>query len=150
MDGPSRTRCGRLLLVLAAIFGVVAMHSLVGAVHDGSMPAPQTMSVAVTPAHADTAIAAPSPDGHAMATTDSSGVAPMSPTSPMPMPHAVMHLCLAILAAAVLLGLLGLVLALVIPVGRSLLPRARRPGVRPARPPLPTAVRLAQLCVLRN
>lgn len=154
MDGPGRVRWERMLLVLAALVGIVAMHSMVGPSHDEAMPAPSGLSLVASPVepggHAHSAIAGPTVGVHVatvMTTAASSGDGPMSPMS---MPHALMHLCLAVVATGIVLGLLAVVLVAVMPDQRSRLNRAPRTGVRPARPPLPTGARLAQLCVLRN
>ncbi len=153
MDDVGRVRWERMLLVLAALVGIVAMHSMIGPAHDDTMPpssASSALSVAASPVDHHGANAA-SPGGEGVATAAvGSGVGPMAPMSPMSMPHALMHLCLAVMTAGIVLGLLALALWAVAAYDWSPLPRASHPDVRPARPPLPIGTRLAQLCVLRN
>lgn len=138
-----------MLLLAVLLLGVVAMHAGVapaGAGHGptdhgaGTDRAGTGMAVTVEAGHAGEASAPVEP---ADATAAS--------TTPMPMPalHELLHLCLAVLVAMILLGL-----ALVAFLGfaRGVAVRARVPEVvivRPRSPPR-TAVRLAQLCVLRN
>ena len=144
----------RVLVVLALILGVVAMHALVMPMGDDeAMPAAISAGAAAGPgpAAASTAI------GIHMATVTVAGASPIGiagvssslPNTP-PDGHARMHLCLAVLAALVVLGLCALAYLV-------LLRRARIPAVPPMpvltrwpRPPPRTAIRLAQLCVLRN
>jgi Family of unknown function (DUF6153) len=139
MDATNRWRWERILLVLAALFGVVAMHATVGPMHERAMPS------APAAAHSDMELFAPA--AMASAVTASSGI---PGDGPMSMPHALMHLCLAILSAGIVLGLLALAIAILL--GRELTP-PRTPvpvATRPSRPPRRSALRLAQLCVLRN
>ena len=155
MDGESRVRWERVLLVVAALVGLVAMHSIIGPSHDSAMQAPPSLSLMASPVatdvHSGSEIVPSPPGGHvgtAMTHPDGSDGGPMSPMS---MPHALMHLCLAVMAAGIVLGLLAVAgFVAVTPHQRTRVGRVARNGVRPARPPLPTATRLAQLCVLRN
>jgi hypothetical protein len=135
VDLTGRWRWERVLLVLAALFGVVAMHSTVGPMHEPAMP-PSATAASMSSAEYTVAAIATSSD--------------MPVHEPTSMPHALMHLCLAILAAGIALGLLAV--AIMILLGHELAPPRThtRVATRPSRPPRRNALRLAQLCVLRN
>jgi hypothetical protein len=149
VDDTGRWRWERALLVLAALFGVVAMHSTVGAISESATPMPA--AVAPVDAH----LVAPDALSSAVAFVEHA-VPAMAASSEMPghgpmsMPHTLMHLCLAILAAAIVLGLLAVAVAVLL--GQQVSPpRTPTPvATRPSRPPRRSALRLAQLCVLRN
>ena len=75
---------------------------------------------------------------------------PADPAAPMPAAHNLMHLCLAVLAAA---AAVASIMFMIMARSREMsaaAPRRTRPVTVAARPPPRTAVRLAQLCVLRN
>jgi hypothetical protein len=145
MERAGSWRWERVLVVLALLVGVVAMHSL---------PMPM-------PAHAGPGAAAATTDdlhGHAPAEM----VAPVDPTSagmssemrpgPAQPPdvHTMMHLCLAVLGALLLLVLRAVTFVVGTRSDADVVAiRVRIAALRP-RPPPPTSVRLAQLCVLRN
>lgn len=135
VDGAGRGQWGRMLLLVAVLFGVVAMHSLV-------VPA---ASAAGMPGMGEGSAAS------VMAAEPPVATAQHSP-APAPDQHAgMLHMCLAVMAGMLALGVL-LVVAL---LARQLIGTApvRAPtrvvAVQP-RPPPPMAVRLAQLCVMRN
>lgn len=143
-----RRQWGRVLVVLALILGVVAMHALVMPMGDDHpMPVATSSGTAAgpMPTAASTALHIPP-----MATP----VVVAGDSSPLPgMPsgaHALMHLCLAVLAAMVVLGLSAM--AVLVRLRRARIPGSRRVPVATVwpRPPPRTAIRLAQLCVLRN
>jgi hypothetical protein len=167
-----------MVLLLALILGVLGMHALVmppmtmsaditrTTVTD-TIPAPTVTGDAhVTPTSAPangaephaTAMTASGQAVSAMAasegTASSAAVtiaqAGSDPTSPMP-DHGMAHMCLAVLAAALALALAAALLTAVShQVGAS---THRAPGLvrtAPRRPPPDHAVRLAELCVLRN
>jgi hypothetical protein len=70
---------------------------------------------------------------------------------PMPTSHELLHLCLAVLAAAIALGLAAVVVTILTRRdNHTAAPCPREVVPVPPRPPPRTAVRLAQLCVLRN
>jgi hypothetical protein len=147
MERAGSWRWERVLVVLALLVGVVAMHSL---------PMP-------TPAHAGPGAAAATTDdlhGHGHAPAEM--VAPVDPTSagmssemrpgPAQPPdvHTMMHLCLAVLGALLLLVLRAVTFVVGTRSDADVVAiRVRIAALRP-RPPPPTSVRLAQLCVLRN
>ncbi len=145
-------RWGRVLLLLAALFGIVAMHSTVGPMHEPAMPA--SAGVASIEVQLGARITASSVV-HALwlvehavpavaASSDMPGHGPMS------MPHALMHLCLAILSAGIVLGLLAVALVILLRPELAPSPAALPVATRPSRPPRRSALRLAELCVLRN
>lgn len=149
----------QMLLVLPLILGVLCMHALVliGAAPaiGGHMNGPG--SVATAPG------AAQGMPAHASAgTTDAAAASPLAQqgtdhsvhgaghgSMPSSM-HQILHLCLAILAALLVLGMAALAL------WPTLRPDRRHVRIRalvrraPRRRPPPTSVRLAQLCVLRT
>lgn len=152
MHDTGRWRWERVLLVLAALFGVVAMHATVGPAPEPATPtAAAVASVGehlVAPAASSSAVALSSFVDYAAPAIAASSEMPGH--DPMSMPHALMHLCLAILSAGIVLGLLAVAVAILL--GRELAP-SRTPvrlASRPSRPPRRSALRLAQLCVLRN
>ncbi len=143
----------RVLLVLSLIVGVVAMHSTT-ACHDATGHA-RNAAVHVD----DSAHSAPSPaarsamDGEmpAAGPAPAAGVAgEREPAGQHSALHDLLHLCLAVVAALlVLAGTALLTLLAGSAARRAGDPRGGRPGTGPRAPP-PTSVRLAQLCVLRN
>lgn len=146
-------------MVLALLLGVVAMHAMVAPMTDDRAasisPADHTgpafVSVAPLPMISQGAMVGGSSAGVARpesATLSSGG--PSDPAAPMPMAHDIMHLCLAVLAAVVALGVAMIVLIVGARERSSAAPRRTRSVTFAARPPPRTAVRLAQLCVLRN
>ncbi len=64
--------------------------------------------------------------------------------------HQILHLCLAILAALLVLGAIALALWCTLRPDRHAIRISTLDGRAPRRRPPPTSVRLAQLCVLRN
>ncbi|MBN9098023.1 MULTISPECIES: hypothetical protein [unclassified Pseudonocardia] len=137
----------RVLLVLATLFGVVAMHATVAPVHDQAGPMTGASVGVAAPVIHDPAAVHP---------VDHVGDAPEIVSSgkpsdaPMPMPHSLMHLCLAIMTMAILLGLLVIVRMMLWRHDPAPHPPAMPVSAHPSRPPPSHAVRLAQLCVLRN
>ncbi len=118
---------GRWVLLLALAAGLVGMHHLEAGVQSGH----------VMPAVATIAAAPPHPAGPVV-----------SVDAGMDGMEMAMHLCLAVLAAVGLLGLLLFVVA-VLPHDPAA-PSSRTVVRAVARPPPRSAVRLALLCVLRN
>lgn len=137
----------RMLLMLTLIFGVVAMHGLVSASH-GSDATEHSAGHAVGPRPA-MSLPMVVPDDDVMSAVSAVAHASDQQPSPPAMLHDLLHLCLAVLA--------GIAAAVLVTLS---LGRAARPDSPPAlswwsagapsRPPPRTAVRLAQLCVLRN
>ena len=148
MDGTAGRRWERALLVLAALFGVVAMHATIAPMHTQPMPAPAVAASASSGSIGHDVMEFLSFGSH-----EDAAVAPtsgMPADDPMSVPHALMHLCLAVMTAGIVLGLLAAVIAVLLGgLGTTPLPVAPVAS-RPSRPPIRTAVRLAQLCVLRN
>lgn len=141
----------RMLLVLTLVLGVLGMHALVlvgsSIAATGSHPSGPALVVATSNAvqlmtgH-DVAGSAATEAGH----SDRSGGHGSTPS----LLHHAMHLCLAILAALLVVGAVALVLWRTLSPDRGDVPvgaRVRRP---PRRLTPPTSVRLAQLGVLRN
>jgi hypothetical protein len=128
-----RRRWERLLLLFAAVVGVALMHSLAAPMPVGGEMAAQMTADATT-------------DG----TIIHSHGDPGDEHVPTPMSHQLGHLCVAILGAALLLALAVAVAWLTRRGSDS--PRRSDVGTSPEwpRPPPRTAVRLAQLCVMRN
>jgi hypothetical protein len=142
--GSAGWRWERALVVLALLAGVVAMHSL-------AMPMAHTVDHAGS---VTTAATAPGhqPSGHPMAggMTTTVATAMSAPQAPGLGGHTMLHVCLAVLTALLLLALQAAahLRRTGITVDRA---PARAPHATPwPRPPPPTSVRLAQLCVLRN
>jgi hypothetical protein len=157
-----------VLLLLAVVLGVVVMHSPVAgpatpAATDPMPAGPMSLEpMAVTPS-----AVAPMPLGHgppgavltpgtglasavdAHLPSTQDGSAGDHDSMPAGALHELMHLCLAVLAGLVVLGLVVLVF-LLRRAARSAAALLPAPVVVPPRPPPRTAVRLAQLCVLRN
>lgn len=138
----------RWVLLCALALGVLGMHHLTCPSHDHGL----------TDGHGTTVVSTQS-DASALSfiataqTGDGSPAAAAEPMAPMPdrgLGHDLLvHLCLAILAAATGIGLLLILLRHRAanrprPDGATAPARA---GPRP--PPLPTSTRLASLCVLR-
>lgn len=140
-----RWRWQRGLVVLALLLGVVAMHSLVM-----PMGVDQNMSPAVVTAGAHPgggSVPGPVVTGPRSIVGAAVEIATASPATAV---EQMMHLCLAVLTALIMLGLWAITYLVVtgctagrgpcLPAVTAMWPRA----------PPPTAVRLAQLCVLRN
>ncbi|GAY10979.1 hypothetical protein TOK_5464 [Pseudonocardia sp. N23] len=135
--------------MLALLLGVAAMHSLavpIGADH------------AMPPA---TATTSPHPDGGSIPgplVTGSRAAGPAAGTAAVEIATAqpataveqIMHLCLAMLTALIILGLWAVTYLLATGYATARGPRPLAMVVTRPRAPPPTAVRLAQLCVLRN
>jgi hypothetical protein len=136
VDPAGRWRWERLLLLVAVMLGVLAMHALVA---DAGTHCADSPTMAQTMAAGSHAGPAASHAGHAGC---DHGVMPAS--------HDLLHLCLVVLAVAVVLGLGNVAAALVRRGNRSASGRPARVVTVQPRPPPRTAVRLAQLCVLRN
>lgn len=125
-----RWRWERVLLLIAVLLGVVTMHATVA-------PGPQDTT---TPAMTHPAMAA---------VPETPGVE--HPPDPMPASHELLHLCLAVLAAAIALGLAAVAVTILTRRDHHMAdPWPREVVLVPPRPPPRTAIRLAQLCVLRN
>lgn len=149
MNAASEWRWERVLLLFAVLFAVVAMHAAVAPIAPvGAMPGMSS----------GTELSVAAPGSHTMApatmepviATDAGQMGAGHMPGPMPMVHQMLHLCLAVLAAVIQLGLaLG---ALLIMARRLRTPSGRSPRaiIVAPRPPPRSAVRLAQLCVLRN
>lgn len=145
----------RMLLVLALIVGVLGMHALVvlpsAAGH--RMPSPVVTAPAVADngaVHIATAVhdgTAPAAAAGVQLVSDHPGPGGGHGSSPS---HHVLHLCLAILAALVVLGMAALALWPLQRPDRHEVAIGALTGRAPRRRPPPTSVRLAQLCVLRN
>lgn len=157
-----RGALAQLVLVSALIAGLLGMHALVVAQPDhATHSAPAAAMIAAAEHAGSRPGAAPVESAAALAPTPEASSQPhgmsfVAPGPPESQPagghggHQVLHLCLAILTALLLLiaavgcaVLLGSVRAA--PWARVGCGR-RRPPVRPP----PTSVRLAQLCVLRT
>ena len=136
----SAWRWERVLLLLAVLFGVIAMHAAVAPVSHTMAGMPSVVS-SVMPG-SDTATSVVPRAGISMSTHHMPGPAPAA--------HRMLHLCLAVLATVIQLGLA--LVGLLILARRPRTPSCRVPRVvsLAPRPPPPSAVRLAQLCVLRN
>jgi hypothetical protein len=152
-----------VLLLLTVVLGVVVMHSPVA----GPAALPATDPMSTGPMSPEPMAAAPMPLDHrppGVVLTKGTGLASVvdahlfgaqdgSPGGHDSMPagalHELMHLCLAVLAGLVVLGLVGLAFLLHRPT-RSAAALLPAPVVAPPGPPPRTGVRLAQLCVLRN
>jgi hypothetical protein len=139
VEPSGRRRWERLLLLFAAVVGVALMHSLAAPMPvGGEMATSERMAAQMT----------------ADATTDGTIIHshgdPGDEHVPTPMSHQLGHLCVAILGAALLLALAVAVAWLTRRGSDS--PRRSDVGTSPEwpRPPPRTAVRLAQLCVMRN
>jgi hypothetical protein len=147
-DRPGPRHRQRALVALALILGVVTMHAIVACVDDVQdvHRAQVDHRYASSPGSSDQAVAG---DGHARTDVSTEPCGPAG-SGPMPALEHLSHLCVAILTGAVVLALaaLGLLLLLGPGYGPDLVGPKPRHG--PSRPPPPTAVRLAQLCVLRS
>lgn len=147
VNDTGRPQWERVLLVLATLLGVVAMHATIAPMHDQAGPMPGSATFAGNSvAHDLVALIPVGGSSNAEVTTSSS----MPGDGPMSMPHLLMHLCLAIMTMVILLGLLTMVLTTLLRCPRSPARLAYPASSRPLRPPHRHAVRLAQLCVLRN
>ena len=140
VEPSGRRRWERLLLLFAAVVGVALMHSLAAPMPVGGEMATSEPMAAQMTADATT-------DGTII---DSHGDPAGHGHVPTPMSHQLGHLCVAILGAALLLALAVAVAWLTRRGSDS--PRRSDVGTSPEwpRPPPRTAVRLAQLCVMRN
>lgn len=148
MDGRRRWRWERLLLLLATVLGVVAMHATVASSDDQAGPMAGVANVsAASPAGQ---LTGRDPMTTLPADAAGSSVSAMPSEMPMPVAHKLLHLCLAITALGLLIGLLVAVAVAPARPTRALVRSAGRVAARPSRPPVPHAVRLAQLCVMRN
>ena len=145
VEPSGRRRWERLLLLFAAVVGVALMHSLAAPMPVGGETAtsePMAPQMTVDATTGGTII----PVG----TIIHSHGDPGDEHVPTPMSHQLGHLCVAILGAALLLALAVAVAWLTRRGSDS--PRRSDVGTSPEwpRPPPRTAVRLAQLCVMRN
>jgi hypothetical protein len=145
VDAAGRWRWERMLLLVAVMLGVVAMHALAAGdcAECGPGPGMPPVGAAAAGMGGEMDVAGP----HAVP-VDHGRPGPM----PEPMSHDVLHLCLAVLAAAIVLGLTAVAYATRSRRGAGPDRRASNEigTVWPRPPPRRTAVRLAQLCVLRN
>ncbi|MGI5130040.1 DUF6153 family protein [Pseudonocardia sp. CA-107938] len=133
-----------VLLLAALIMGVLSMHAVAAPVAHSTAThsavaapvdhAPEDMAGVEMPSQAPTA--ASEAAGHG--------------SGPSSVLHDLMHLCLAVMAGLVLLIATLVLVWVVAATDRAGVPSSRAVAVRPARPPPRTAVRLAQLCVLRT
>ena len=145
-----------MLLLGALILGVLAMHSFVvaPAAHSSAPRAvAASWTATVAPDHApdaDMVSAAPvaATDAMSLEQEDVGGDATGHGSSSGL--HDLMHLCMAVLAGVVLVIVAALLVLAVSAVYRILRTSQRAIVTRPAQPPPRTAVRLAQLCVLRT
>lgn len=149
----------QMLLMLTLILGVLCMHALIlvgtsptGGGHSVG-PGPGAAASGPThemPAHASAGTGdatAASPLVHAGSDHSDRGAGHGSTPSAM---HHVLHLCLAILAALLVVGAVALALRHTLRPDRPGVPIGALVRRAPCWPPPPTSVRLAQLCVLRN
>lgn len=143
----------RVLLLLALIVGVLGMHALVlvpGTGADARMSPPAAMVHSAVHAGPDHGPAPATPATPVASTTVD---LPGGGAGHGPMPSAVqhgLHLCLAVMAALLVLGVTALVLSRTARPDRPDAPIGALVRRAPRRRPPPTSVRLAQLCVLRN
>lgn len=135
------------LLALTLIVGVLCMHALV--LIDAAPAAGEQVQPPVAAAHAVPAHAPAGP--HTTAVTAAVMHGPdVAGHGSMPSSHQVMHLCMAILAAMVVLGAVVLALWRTVRADCQGLSTAALVRRAPLRRPPPTSVRLAQLSVLRT
>lgn len=157
---PDRMIGGRrqMLLVLTLIVGVLCMHALVligtspaGGGHSvGHGPVAASSPIQAMPVHASAGTGDAVPASPLVAEgSDHADHGARHGSTPSAMHH-VLHLCLAILAALVVVGAAALVLWRTLRPDRTSVPIGALVRRAPDRPPPPTSVRLAQLCVLRN
>jgi len=159
---------GRWLLLLALAAGLIGMHHLEAS--GAYLTGPATTGPAMTgpamtgPAMTGPAMTGPAMTGAAMTGPAMTGAAMTGAVAAAPSDHPAavsvhdpdmpgmamtMHMCLAVLGAALLLGLLLLLVVTVL--ARRPAPAAPRAvALTAVRPPPRSAVRLALLCVLRN
>lgn len=139
------------VLVLAVAAGLIGMHHLMAPGHTADGPAGAGLAPAAVSMTAMTGPEPVSPPTPGMPrTSDGLGAAPVLGSFAGSAMDMLMHPCLAVLAALLVLAPLAAVL---LALARRHDPsRAARLGlgVSWARPPPRTAVRLALLCVLRN
>jgi hypothetical protein len=138
-----RWRWERLLLLVPLMLGVLTMHALVADAGTRCADSPTMAETMAVGSHVGPA------DSHAGRTGSRAGHTGCDYGS-MPASHDLLHLCLAVLAVAVVLGLGDAAAALVRRGHRSASGRPAGVVTVQPRPPPRTAVRLAQLCVLRN
>jgi hypothetical protein len=141
----------RALLALALILGVVGMHA-VSACPDNFAFSNHMSASSAQDSHMATSQTSPvgglvvlsSAEAHQPPDGSQSPGAPESSAL-----HHLLHICVAILIAALVIGVAVLLALVVTPRGlhRQRITRVLQVCVPP---PLPTSVRLAQLCVLRN
>lgn len=163
VNGADRRGWRQVLLLLAVILGVVIMHAPLAAPEASAGAG--LMSVEPMPAtnhDLSAAVEHPAATGPALVTTfasltnaditvDLHNIAAGSHDSmPMSAVHDLMHLCLAVLAGLAMLALVGFVAFLLGRPARLAAAVLPAPVIVPPRPPPRTAIRLAQLCVLRN
>lgn len=139
----------RVLLMVALVLGVVAMHTMVlapGGGHDSAAGGSGHVAAAMSSGPPQAVMDASFPAVHDQAHQDSA--THHGPGSPAAI-HDLLHLCLAVLAALAVMAALAVVWLTAAAATRPHL----EPGsgaTAPARPPPRSAVRLALLCVLRN
>lgn len=134
-----RWRWTRSLLLLGLLFGVAAMHTALVPPSMGTDHAATTIHQAAEPPPAMTV-------GNQGSGHDTPHDTPGHPVGV----HDLLHLCLAVLAAAFLLTALRAVLVALLPRRVLTVHVVSSLIVARPRPPPRTAVRLAQLCVLRT
>ena len=124
------------IVVVATAAGMIAMHSLVEHEHTQADSSPTAMMIPASSccegAHAASAGALADTDPH-----DGSSLS------------ALLHLCLAVLTGFALLAIAALLAFIRLPAGISGRMSPLAAALDRTRSPPPTAVRLAQLCVLR-
>jgi hypothetical protein len=162
MDATGRWSWRQVLLLLAVVLGVVIMHaplagSDVPAADEPVSVGPMSTTDQEPPGVVDHAAAAVMTAGSAFASLvdgDVGGTHDMAAGDHDSMPagalHDLMHLCLAVLAGLVVLGLAGFLAFLLYEPARSAAAVRSAPVIVPPGPPPRMAVRLAHLCVLRN
>lgn len=138
----------RWLLVLALIAGLLSMHALVIAGHDGNVGLGATAHDTAAEPTAGPLMAAQQLPADPLMLGQQAQLGHRTPAGPPDTDHGLLHLCLAVLAAIAVL-LLGLAW-LTTPEATLSRLRLHGPDAAPARPPPRSAVRLALLCVLRN
>ncbi|GAA1381282.1 hypothetical protein GCM10009613_06950 [Pseudonocardia kongjuensis] len=138
-----------VLLVLPVLLGIVGMHALVAPAAAPTMDTGhQVEAEAAMAAHADLRAE--------VASAPSTPVPATAAHDPMPAEHGehgtahLLHLCLAILAAAGLALLAAWLFLGRLTLPASVTPTRRRARGMPAQRPPPVPRRLAQLCVMRT
>ncbi|MFC4942051.1 DUF6153 family protein [Pseudonocardia sp. GCM10023141] len=139
-------RWERVLVVLALLLGVVAMHSLAMPMADEhAMP---MASAAMTQDLHGHVMAGPVAPVDAVSAGMPDAMHPGPAQSPDA--HTMMHLCLAVLGALLLLTVWVMTFVIRTRSVADAVPIRVRIAALWPRPPPPTSVRLAQLCVLRT